>query len=75
MTTMTEPKARKTLAEMAREAGNALGLRCPNPECRAAGEFSVCWVRHYPGRIMRRRVCRVCGRRTTTVERVQGENQ
>lgn len=45
------------------EAG--LGLRCPRCGC---GHFKVIYLKRLPGRIMRRRECRHCGRRMSTWE-------
>ena len=42
------------------------GLRCPRCGC---GHFLVIYTRPQPqGRILRRRECRYCGRRLTTIE-------
>ena len=42
------------------------GLECPGCGCR---HFSVVYTRPWrPGRIVRRRECRHCGRRMTTIE-------
>ena len=45
------------------------GLVCPGCGC---GHFHVVKVRSANGRIFRRRECRHCGRRLTTVEKVLG---
>ena len=43
------------------------GLVCPICECR---DFRVYYTRPKDGAIMRRRVCRHCGRLVTTFEKV-----
>jgi transcriptional regulator NrdR family protein len=45
------------------------GLVCRNCGCR---HFFVIYTRARPGRIMRRRECRHCGRRITTTEKEPG---
>lgn len=45
------------------------GIECPQCGCR---HFYVVYTRPKPGKIVRRRECRHCGRRVTTVERVLG---
>ncbi|MBE7457415.1 MAG: hypothetical protein KJ057_12960 [Phycisphaerae bacterium] len=47
------------------------GLVCPRCGCR---HFRVVYTRAAAGvRIMRRRECRQCGRRMTTIEQVSGQ--
>ena len=49
------------------------GLRCPRCGC---GHFRVVYTRPTrDGRIMRRRQCRPCGRRVTTIERLGGQSR
>ncbi len=45
------------------------GLVCPNCGSR---HFYVIYTRPRAGKIVRRKECRYCGRRVTTVERVSG---
>lgn len=48
----------------------ARGLVCRQCGCT---HFEVVWVRHKPrGRVLRRRECRYCKTRVTTVERIIG---
>lgn len=50
----------------------ARGLECRHCGCR---HFEVIYTRAVHGaRIMRRRACRHCGRRVTTVEQVLGQS-
>lgn len=50
--------------------GEDVGLRCPNCNCR---DLRVDYTRRRShNRIIRRRVCRHCGRRISTVERIAG---
>lgn len=49
--------------------GPSGGLVCPSCGCR---HFPVVYTRHLPdGRILRRRRCRLCGRRITTIEEIK----
>jgi transcriptional regulator NrdR family protein len=49
---------------------NARGLECPRCGCQ---HFRVVYTRPGAGgRIVRRRECRYCGRRITTIERANG---
>lgn len=56
----------KTLAELAAEANGAGGLICT--QC-GGREFRVYYTRPQYNKILRRRVCLVCGTMITTVER------
>lgn len=45
------------------------GVRCPKCNC---GHLFVVYTRRQPnGKILRRRQCRYCGRRVTTLEKAQ----
>ena len=56
----------KTLAELAAEANGSHGLVCP--VCRGTA-FRVYYTRPQSNKILRRRICMVCGHLLTTVER------
>ena len=47
--------------------GKAKGIRCPECGC---GHFDVTHSWPEAGRVKRRRVCRNCGRPTTTFEKI-----
>lgn len=51
----------------ARSAG--VGVACPRCGCQ---DLRVSYTRHMPGRVIRARVCRHCGRRVVTHESVVG---
>jgi hypothetical protein len=50
----------------------AVGLACRACGCR---HLEVVYTRPHPGGILRRRQCRHCGRRLTTVERLPLEGE
>lgn len=52
------------------ESEERRGLECPRCGCEHL--YVVYTKRSWGGRIVRRRQCRHCGRRVTTVERVSG---
>lgn len=66
---MVKSKPPKTLAEMATETakieGGTRGIACPNCGCR---HFEVVKTRPHDGEISRRKQCRHCGQRVTTME-------
>lgn len=45
------------------------GIRCPSCGC---GHLPALYTRHHGNRTVRVRLCRHCGRRVTTTEKVQG---
>jgi len=60
----------QTLGEMAAEtmrmeAASQRGIACPNCGCR---DLRVCKTKPHDGDIGRRRECRYCGQRITTME-------
>lgn len=65
----TPPGERPSLEELA-GARPVRGLRCPH--CSASGEWSVTETRQIVNGVLRIRHCRVCGKRTRTIERVNG---
>ena len=63
-------KRRKSVDNAQPAAENGRGLRCPKCGC---GHFCVVYTRStWGGRIIRRRECRHCGRRMTTLEKPIG---
>jgi len=54
-----------TLSEIQNQPGK--GLECLDCGCH---QFYTAWTRHYKNKTMRSKVCRHCGRRHTTVEKV-----
>lgn len=66
---MSEPADRPPLGSDA-PSGARDGMRCPG--CGADRTWSVCYTRYQPGAIRRVRICRRCGRRVVTLERIAG---
>ena len=66
---MTPSKPPKTLAEMAAETarveGGTRGIACPKCGCR---HFEVIKTKPHDGEISRRKQCRNCKQRVTTME-------
>jgi transcriptional regulator NrdR family protein len=58
-----------TAPRRARTDELAAGLECSKCGCR---HVPVLYTRRLPGRIVRVRECRCCGRRLRTVERISG---
>lgn len=65
---MGDPADRPSLEEMA--GGHARGIPCPH--CLASAAWSVYYTRPVSGGIRRVRVCRRCGGRSVTLERLIG---
>lgn len=66
---MSDPADRPPLRALA-PADAPRSMRCP--ECNAEAAWSVCYTRPVPNGVRRVRLCRVCGRRVVTIERIVG---
>lgn len=62
---MTQESKKKVLSEL--QNGPKNGLECLDCGCH---HFYTAWTRHYKNRTVRSKVCRHCGRKHQTVERV-----
>lgn len=62
---MDDGKKKLVLSEM--QAKHGQGLECLSCGCH---HFYTAWTRHYRNRTVRSKICRHCGRKHQTVERV-----